>query len=288
MELASLKRQKDEAESGLTVCKNSRQFGCALDTEACRQLSTTHDLCVQSLKAKNISFQTLQDAHEELVDDWENVTATLDQCNDDSVKMVGELKTASALVVELRRQVADQQEDHDRKLQTCEDKAESLQIVVESVQDDLKCLDQSKNCSFEAGKYWCLPRFFTNSLCLMEAQTGQEVFGVSICGLLGDRTMGSLNWGQFVKNNPLVATFLIFLMIFATIGFVCTAVIITWCVVRCRRRKRSSSFTLKRDATADSKVIDFMKFYLPGTLIVYHLDFSLIFFFNLDFLGYNK
>ena len=245
-ELVTLKRQKADVDSNLAICTNSRQFGCALDTEACKQLSTSLDLCTRSFSAKNVSFQNLQSAHDELVDDWENVTATLDQCTDDSTKLAEKLEAESKLVISLRQQVLDQKEDHDGKLQTCEEKAGSMRAVIESVQDNLKCLDTSKNCSFEAGKYWCLPRFFTRSLCLSEAQTGHEIFGVSVCELLGDLTVANLNWRRFVKNNPLISVFFIFTLIFAIIGFISSTILITWCVVKYRRRRRSSSYDLTK------------------------------------------
>jgi hypothetical protein len=96
----------------------------------------------------------------------------------------------------------------------------------------------------------------------MEAQAGHEVFGVPLCTLLGDRTLSGLDWRRFVASNPLVASLLIFIMIFAVIGFVTSFVAILWCVIVCRRRKRSSGYAPNIDqgaATDSSDVKDSSK-----------------------------
>jgi len=249
-----LEKQGSEANSSLKICQESRKFGCALDTEACKQITSAHDWCMKSFEAKNVSYANLQEAHDELVDDWENTTSALEQCSAESLKLAKQLEEEVATVKRLEKQVSDQRQEHERKLSVCENKVGSLQTVIDSVHDDLVCLGGSRNCSFEAGKYWCVPRFFTRSMCLMEALAGHEVFKIPLCGLLGDRTISHLNWRQFIKDNPIVAVVLIFTMIFASIGFVTTFVIILWCVVIYRRRRGSMNIPQSSAGKGSSEV----------------------------------
>ena len=222
----------------LKSCTDSRSFGCQLDTQACRKVQTSLDDCLAGWGKKNVSYTTLETACNELNSDWENTTKTLDVCE-------GLLRTSDETVAELQESLrashqatADLKAGHEKELQKCKDRISVCQGVVDSVHTDLRCMQDHPNCTYESGKYLCLPRFYTASLCLIVPQTGQEFFHLGQCNLLGDASIYHLALTNFVAGNPWVATTLILLCFFATLGFLATFVAALWVVSRYRRRSQ--------------------------------------------------
>jgi hypothetical protein len=195
------------------------------------------DGCLQNLNDKNVSYYELKEDCDNLTEDWENVTFELESCTVKSTKLSESLAIETALVSALKGEVSALKKLDEEKTRNYRASLAELLAVMYSVQDDIKCMVGTPNCSFEAGKYWCLPRIYQSSICLIEKQMGQEVFGMSLCPLLGDNTIYNLDWAQFVRRNPRTTTFLLLTLVFATIGLLVALLGCSWGLIWILRRR---------------------------------------------------
>ena len=224
---------------GYRSCNESRRFGCQLDTQSCRKAHTDLSSCVAGWAAKNLSFIQLEKDSNELASEWENVTSLLDQCLEDKSDVSAELLDVQSTLRETKEAQVVLLEQHKKDMKRCEGRVSLCQGVVDSVHSDLRCMQDVKNCTYESGKYLCLPRFYTDLICMTSEQPGQEFFHLESCNLLGDSTVQHLSILLFVAGNPWTSVILITVFIFAFIGvlaiFTGALLIVRWC----RRRSRA-------------------------------------------------
>ena len=223
----------------LSGCELNRSYGCEVDREACRRLQDDLGSCRRGWLAKNSSYSSLKSDCDDLNESWEDATTDLEACRTEKTEL-GKLYNSTLVSIVISTA------NFTKSLSQCkfellkqQNDSHELRAVLDVVHDDLKCLDGTPNCSYEAGKYMCLPRIYYPHLCSTKAQVGQNVFGISLCNLVGDLTISTLDWTAFIRINPKVAILLILLFIFACIGMVSSFVLILWCVVVCRIKRRS-------------------------------------------------
>jgi hypothetical protein len=208
---------------------------------------------------KNKSFDILKEECDELMEDWEKLTVEQESCIFNQTSLEDRLERKENRVEFLTKELGRAHSDCATRVEACERKSAELQGVVATIQDDLLCLEETANCSYEAGKYTCLPRFFFDVLCMSEERVGQEVFQIRPCLLMGDATLKSIPWGSFIRENPVTSTLVIFGLIFATIGFLTVFLVGLWCVIVCRIKtsnKRGKKNQTPTDKPANVKVDD--------------------------------
>ncbi len=226
----------------LTRFRSSQKYGCEVDKLACSQTQNALGACTAALTAKSDSYNNLKEDCDELSEEWENVTSSLATCLQGEEQLDKDLAAHRLALSECQQSIEDFKRDSGESLAASESRSATLGAVVDSIQEDLKCLGGTPNCSCEAGKYLCLPRIMTSTLCLKVSVSGQELFGLEQCQLLGDPTVWYLSPRPFARENPYVVTLLIFTTLFATIGFVCSFIICLWCVIICRKKRRTTKF----------------------------------------------
>jgi len=209
-----------------------------LDTNACSDTRKQLNNCLRSFDIRNNSCSLLQTAYDDLAEDWENTTAVLDQSLASTKRLEKAVETSNALLNSTKMELANVKESCEREAEAGRQKISSLQSIVDNVQEDLQCLKDSPNCTYESEKYFCLLRVFLPSLCLRQSQTGQELFRLSNCNSLTDDYLLQIDWALFAKENPYLTILLIFLIIFAVIGFLSVFSVSVWCVAEVRRRRR--------------------------------------------------
>lgn len=240
-------------------CRSSRKYGCDVDRAACTQTQNDLKTCNSSLTVKNKSFDILKVECDELMEDWEKLTVEQESCLFNQTSLEDRLERKENRVEFLTSELGRAHSDCATRVEACERKSAELQGVVATIQDDLLCLEETANCSYEAGKYTCLPRFFFDVLCMSEERVGQEVFQIRPCLLMGDATLKSIPWGSFIRENPVTSTLVIFGLIFAAIGFLTVFLVGLWCVIVCRIKtsnKRGKKNQTPTDKPANVKVDD--------------------------------
>ena len=227
-----------ECNNSFRACKSSRFYGCKLNTDACSESKRQLESCQRDYAARNSSYSSLKTAYDELVEDWENTTNVLDTCLASNSKLENLNEVGGRLLNSTRIELATVKETCEREAEAGRNKLSELQAVMDNVQDDLQCLKDSPNCTYESDKYLCLLRAYLPSLCLKRNQAGQELFSLTNCNSLTDLSLLQMDWVLFARENPYLTTLLIFLIIFAVIGFVFVFLVSVWCTAEYRRRRR--------------------------------------------------
>ncbi len=64
----------------LNKCKESRSFGCELDTKSCKKWHSDLKICMEGWERRNVSYIGLEEECNDLAADWENTSALLGSC----------------------------------------------------------------------------------------------------------------------------------------------------------------------------------------------------------------
>jgi len=251
----------------LTRFRSSRKYGCEVDKLACVQAQNALGACTAALTAKSDSYNGLKEDCDELSEEWENVTSSLATCSQSEEQLDKDLAAQKSAYSDCQQNIEKFRKESGESLAACESRSATLGAVVDSIQEDLKCLEGTPNCSFEAGKYLCLPRIMTSTLCLKMSAAGQELFGLDQCQLLGDSSVWNLSPRQFARENPYTVSLLIFVALFAIIGFICTFIICLWCVIICRKKRRTTKFRVATPAPGSTNTKEIKRLAFPITML---------------------
>jgi hypothetical protein len=264
---AKLASYESACQLELTRFRSSRKYGCEVDKLACTQAQNALGACTAALTAKSDSYNGLKEDCDELSGEWENITSSLATCSQSEEQLGKDLAAQRSSLTDCQKSIEEFKKESGKSLAACESRSATLGAVIDSIQEDLKCLEGTPNCSFEAGKYLCLPRIMTSTLCLKTSVSGQELFGLGQCQLLGDSTVWHLNPRRFVRDNPYVVTLLIFTALFAIIGFICSLVICLWCVIICRKKRRTTKFRVAAPAPGSTNTREIKRLAFPITML---------------------
>ena len=218
-------------------CKDTLIFAENVSTIECQRAKTAKPTgmtkllnCEARFLSKNQSFNALHARYLSQSTELSNTSSVLNSCNQDLVAseetVKREVQQATDLATKLEdveRKFTSQQLDFNKKVG-------DLRSVVRGMQRHLQCLQTEENCSLEANSYTCLPSEVTDSLCLIIPVNGQELFGLDMCLLLGDKTWSTFNVSIYLHNNPWTSAVLILLVIFASIGGCTTILVVSWIV----------------------------------------------------------
>jgi len=191
-------------------------------------------VCESQLSTKNSSLVTLELQYSTQARELTNMTSLYHICDQERAVIREDLGVEVSKVQKLKEDVRmleeksiDQDEKHGQKVKT-------LRNVVRGMQKHLQCLQTEENCVDEASLYTSLPNDVMSEVCLLHDVTGQELFGLATCNLLGDRTLGALDWKIFRSENPQLTGIILSMVIFAIIGCSVTFFGFIWCGIRHR------------------------------------------------------
>ncbi len=213
----SLNRQKMECTDKLSIISASLD-----ETKQGRQICL-NDLNNVFIKSKNCS-QTLRDYSE-----------TNDQLAFEKQKLVKELFDKNQAIEKQRNEFDDTTIFHQTLIETLQSDFNSLAMHMQCKNSD------DSRCGLLAQKYTCLYAFLFSDVCTMRFVPGQELFNLTVCNTLGDKTFPYLNPILFIENNPITFTLMVILLAFSLIGFV-TFVVLTFtlCCKRCCKNRNES------------------------------------------------
>ena len=218
-------------------CKDSLIFSQNVSTIECQRAKSVKPTgmtkllnCEARFLSKNQSFNSLHAQYLSQSADLSNTSSVLNACNQDLAlseeKVKREMQQSMILTTKLEdveKRFSNQQLEFNKRVG-------DLRSVVRGMQRHLQCLQTEENCSLEADSYTCLPSDVTDSLCLILPVNGQELFGLNMCLLLGDKTWSTFDVSTYLHDNPWTSAVLITLVVFASIGGCTTILIISWVI----------------------------------------------------------
>jgi hypothetical protein len=157
-------------------------------------IEATLRTCEQTVKDKDGS-------QAELLKALSGRQAELDECNATNVR----------LVTEHRRRLGEMSED--------------FRLVGEAK----KCLQQCGQLEWVGEKYMCVRVVVMGNFCSITPNEESVLSGVEECHMLSDATLWTLDWGHFLRKNPVTGCVLVGLFVFALNGLVLSLVWICVC-----------------------------------------------------------
>ena len=194
--------------------------------------------CQEALSAKNSSLNTLQELYAKQGVKLGNTSAELHECKNNQKKLDNQVQEEAKTLKELQGQLhnctvemKDQQRTHDSSVK-------GMRRVLSGMQTHLQCMETEENCRDVAGYYTCLTQDLAHHLCLTADVEGRELFDIPICLLLGDKTWANFSVKDFIAENPRIATLVIGLLVFSSIGVLTVLILLIWLTIRYRSQIR--------------------------------------------------
>ena len=192
-------------------------------------------LCERALKSKNSTFHDLREKFETQSELLNNVTTKHTDCTQSIAGYEKEVEGKEEKIGELEAKIAELENEAVLRKSKFDERTTKMVEVVRGMQRHLACLQTEETCQAEAEHYITLPIGYMELLCTYELLDGQEIFGLEMCSFLGDRLWRNLELNVFIASNPLTASVLVILLVFAVIGVLTFLSALAYLVFRHRR-----------------------------------------------------
>jgi hypothetical protein len=137
--------------------------------------------------------------------------------------------------------------DSSFSLSECKKERESLETIhrgrLDDMSVDFRLVGEARQCLLQCGgldeigdRYMCLRMLLMPKVCSIGRNRETGLSGVAECVLLGDATLSSLNWGNFIVQNPVTSGILIVGVILSVNGLLLMCLWVCVCVQWRRKR----------------------------------------------------
>ena len=169
------------------------------------------------------------------------MTSAAKNCSSWSLKTAIQFDKLSSINSELEADLKICQIESGRRQKEFDETSIRHQSLIETLQSDFDRLAQHTQCQnsadsrclFLAQKYSCVFTYLLANVCSTSFTPGQELFNIPVCNTLSDATFPYLNFGDFLKNNPITSILIILLFTLSCVGLLTILVSIVFVCLKC-------------------------------------------------------
>ncbi len=190
--------------------------------------------CVGDLKAKNDTLNDLRREYLVQAEALSNSSVDLRNCQQAQGQMGDKTTAVEEELRKCKDRVADLEKEGKDKALVCDNRLQGFRDIVREMQRHLQCLQTEESCGDVAGLYTCSPIDLMHQACTTDYVLGQELFGLHTCNMLSDQTWSSLDFKNYLGQNPRIFFYLVTLLALASIGLITLLSACLWLLVRHR------------------------------------------------------